>query len=232
MLSDECRRPQPPRTHPERVHCGCWCLATNAVLLFHLARCCFTAALTARCAGYIGHTFVHPRLQLRLCRPTPPLSASPTTTTCVPSASLSWSTLSHCPANIAFVATGLVACFELAAKRCPQCRAPTADHFPPAETLGTNTLLVRLLREAFGERYKEREDSVAEVRASWKRKFAIYFSHELIFPYQTLLLNLHGEPRYQLMHKRLNASTPADGKRRFAILPRQQTAEGSVGVVV
>ena len=123
----------------------------------------------------------------------------------------------------------LVACFDLAAKRCPQCRAP-ADSLPPIETLGTNTLLVRLLREAWGERYTEREESVAEVRASWKRKFPVYFSHELIFPYQTLLLNLH-EPRYQLMHKRLSASKPADGKRRFAILPRQQTAEGSVGVL-
>jgi len=118
----------------------------------------------------------------------------------------------------------------LATKRCPQCRAPTADSFPPAETLGANTLLVRLLREAFNERYKEREESVAEVRASWKRKFAVYFSHELIFPYQTLLLNLH-EPRYALMHKRLLASKPADGKHRFAVLPRQQTAEGSVGVL-
>ena len=125
----------------------------------------------------------------------------------------------------------LVACFELATKRCPQCRAPTADTFPSAETLGANTLLVRLLREAWGERYKEREDSVAEVRAGWKRKFPVYLSHELLFPYQTVLLNLH-EPRYdQVMLKRLSSAKPADGKRRFAILPRNATSEGSVGVL-
>ena len=134
------------------------------------------------------------------------------------------------PCQHSFCRHCLVACFELSAKRCPQCRASTADNFPPAESLGANTLLVRLLREAWGETYKQREVSVAEVRASWKRKFPIYFSHELIFPYQTLLLNLH-EPRYQLMHQRLSASRPADSKRCFAILPRQQTSEGSVGVL-
>ena len=133
------------------------------------------------------------------------------------------------PCQHSFCRHCLVACFELAAKRCPQCRAP-ADSLPPVETLGANTLLVRLLREAWGEKYKERDDSLAEVRAGYKRKFPVYFSHELTFPYQTLLLNLH-EARYQLMHKRLSASKPADGKRRFAILPRQQTAEGSVGVL-
>ena len=122
----------------------------------------------------------------------------------------------------------LVSCFELSAKRCPACRTPS-DPRLAIEQLQSNTLLINLLKLAWPQRYARREQSVREVRDSWKHKFAVYYSHELVFPDQSLLVNMT-EPRYKVMlHRLAQGSSPHS--RSFALLPHQQPSAGGVGVI-
>ena len=122
----------------------------------------------------------------------------------------------------------LVACFELSAKRCPSCRSP-ADAGLLYEHLLPNTLLTNILKAAFPSRYKRREELIRPLRESWKRKVAIYYSTELIFPYQSVLLNMH-ERRYALLMQRLQQIRT--GPRSFALLSSAcSPTQGAVGVV-
>ena len=123
----------------------------------------------------------------------------------------------------------LVSCFELSAKRCPSCRSP-ADAGLSYEHLLPNTLLINILKAAFPSRYARREEMVRSIREGWKLKQAIYYTSELIFPYQSVLLNTH-ERRYQLLMQRLQQRRT--GPRTFALLSSSTAvpAQGAVGVL-
>ena len=124
----------------------------------------------------------------------------------------------------------LVSCFELSAKRCPSCRAPTSPSLA-YEWVQPNHLLVNLLKQAFPSRYRRREATVLPIKEGWKRKFPIFFQSDLLFPYQSVLLNLH-EPRYQLMLQRLQQIPSRAGPRAFALIASGPMAvEGAVGII-
>ena len=122
----------------------------------------------------------------------------------------------------------LVQCFELSSKRCPSCRAPS-DPSLVFEHAHPNALLINLLKAAFPRRYARREALVRPIRDAWANKLAVYSSAEILFPYQSLLLNMH-EARYALLMQRLQRVS--SGPRCFALVGSGGAAsEGSVGVV-